>query len=101
MSMSALLDLLDISIKTNHPHETLGLIFNIDMILLSCTPGTPAAKLKDWRHTLKGTRLTRINGMEVTTKSQVIQHIDRTKPTNAIQFASLSQTPIHPETGTT
>ena len=101
MSMSSPLDLLDISIKTNHPHETLGLIFNTDMILLSCTTGTPAAKLKGWRHTLKGTRLARINGMKVTTKSQVIQHIDRTKPTNAIQFASLSQTPIHPETGTT
>ena len=46
ISMDAPFDLLDISISTNHPHKTLGLIFNKDMIILSCTPGTPAAKLK-------------------------------------------------------
>ena len=101
MSMHAPLDLLDVSISTNHPHETLGLIFNQHMILLSCTPGTPAAKLKGWRQSLKGTRLIRVNGHKVSTKSHVINHIDRSKATNTLQFASHFQTPIHPETGTT
>ena len=101
MSMHAPLDLLDVSISTNHPHETLGLVFNQHMILLSCTPGTPAAKLKGWRQTLKGTRLIRVNGKEVSTKAHVIKHIDRSTTTNTLQFASHFQTPIHPETGTT
>ena len=101
MSLDTPMDLLDITIPTNHKHESLGILFNRDMIVMSCAPGTPAAKIKGWRHTLKGTKLIQVNGKSVQSRNDVIRYIDRTQDTNIFQFASHFQTPVHPETGTT
>ena len=101
MSLDAPVDLVDISLLTKHPHETLGLVFNKDMMVLSCTPGTPSAKIKGWRHIIKGTPLVKINGKPVHSKHEVVKTIDCNQPTNMFQFVSVLQTPLHPETGTT
>ena len=101
MSLKEPLDVLDISIPTNHIHPTLGLNMDKELNVISCLPGTPAAKIKGWRHTIKGTALCAVNNKKVTNIDEVRQSIDRQISENVFQFRTTFQPSLHPETGTT
>ena len=101
MSLSEPCDILDIQLDTNHPHPTLGLKLTDKLKLLSCIPGTPAAKIKGWRKTLQHTTLYAVNNNTVDSMDDIIRHLDKTKPSALFQFKTTFQPSVHPETGVT
>ena len=101
MSPTEPLDLIDISINSNHSNPTMGFNLSKNLTVISCTPGTPAAKIKGWRHTIKNTVLHRIDNQQVTTLDDVKNAFKNCPKVVTLQFKTTSQPPLHPETGTT
>ena len=101
MSLHEPFDIIDITLKTNHSHATLGLHLRDDLTVLSCIPGTPAAKIKGWRQTIKNSTLHTVDGHKVMTLDDVKQHLASCSDTVILQFKTSSQPTLHPETGTT
>ena len=101
MSMTEPYDIIDINMKTNHKHPTLGLQLDKNLKVITCVSGTPAAKIKGWRTAIKDTTLHTINNNHITTLEDVHKYIDRTSSTNLFQFKTKFQPTLHPETGTT
>ena len=75
MSLHEPFDIMDITLKTNDSHATLGLHLRADLTVLSCIPGTPAAKIKGWRQTIKNATLHTVGGHKVLTLDEVQQHL--------------------------
>ena len=75
MSLHEPLDIIDINIMASNSHPTLGLNLDKNLAVISCIPGTPAAKIKGWRQTIKNTVLYTINGETVTTIHDVKQKL--------------------------
>ena len=94
-------DIIKINVPTHHTHETLGFIMNKNLKVVSCQVSTPAAKVKGWRQSIKGTVLYKVNNTLVENKTDVIQAIDWSKATTEFHFKSSFQTTVYPETGTT
>ena len=69
--------------------------------MITCLPGTPAAKIKGLRNTIKDTTLHKVNHNQISSLDAIQNHIDRTTPTTLFQFKTPFQPTLHPETGTT
>ena len=96
----------EINIKGSHP--SLGLICDDSsrihqLMLLHCQRGTPAARIKKWRSTLKQAIIHKVNDTVVITKSDLhkaiadLRHAHESKV--KITFITKSKVPIHPSTG--
>ena len=65
------MDIIDITMMVDKTHPTLGLNLDKKLKVLSYILGTSAAKIKGLRQTIKNTILYSINGIEVTTLTDV------------------------------
>ena len=98
-----------VTVKLSGVHPTLG--FQLDttkatdrLTLLNCTKGTPSAKLKRWRSTIRNGHLISINDESVTTMHHVEQIIatarQQMKPDLQFTFATEERVAIHTDSGT-
>ena len=101
MSLHEPLDIIEINIMSNKAHPTLGLNLDKNLTVISCIPGTPAAKIKGWRQTIKNTVLHSINGVTLSTLNEVKHELSLHLNMITLQFKTRFQPTLHPETGTT
>ena len=97
---------IDLKVKGNH--RTLGLIVDDDALidqvtLFHCQRGTPAARIKKWRSTLRHAKIIDINGQVIRSKDDIIDIISeaRTKKQQSVQitFRTTEPIPINPSSG--
>ena len=95
-------------VKLKGSHPSLGLVcddttyFN-QIVLLHCQKGTPAARIKKWRSTLRKSIVYKINDTIITSKNELHQAISTLRSNNTdsvtITFITKQKVPIHPSTG--
>ena len=97
---------IDLKVKGNH--RTLGLVVEDDELidqvtLFHCQRGTPAAKIKKWRSTLRNAKIIDIDGEIIKSKNDVINIIadarKKSKQNIKITFCTTEPIPINPSTG--
>ena len=93
-----------INLPNKGPHSMRGLVLREhqqQIHITDCLKGTQAAKIYDWRRTLRGTRLLQMNGTNVTSILQCKQIIDATPRSENITLTIASKFPlsINPESG--
>ena len=97
-----------IPVKVKGNHSTLGLQLdnrNVRgrLLLSHCDKGTPSARIKKWRSTLKGGNLIKINGDDVQTIAQVENKVAEARQMKIdelqLTFATEERIPIHTESG--
>ena len=90
-------------------HPLLGLQLddtnmNGRFILRHCEKGTPSAKIRKWRSTLRNSNLVRINDIPVSSKQDVQNMIEKARqsqrPELELTFATEEKVSMHPEHGT-
>ena len=101
MSLNEPCDIMDIVVNTNHSHPVLGFQLDKTLTVTTCIPGTPAAKVKGWRNTIRGSTLVAVNKHPVSNLKEIYKHLDKKIPTAILQFKTKLQPTLHPETGTT
>ena len=72
-------------------------------ILKSCMPGLPSAKIPNWRNDLRNSYITRVNGVPVKTKGEIIEQIEVCKLAKLkhveITFSTMEKQGLHPQHG--
>ena len=95
-----------VNIKGNH--KTLGLEIELDATmnrikLLTCTPGTPAAKIPRWRSTLKNGYITKYNDTHIKSIAHLSELIENSRlngdTSTTITFSTIERTAMHPQFG--
>ena len=72
-------------------------------ILKSCSPGTPSAKIPDWRTDLKNAYITQINDTPVKTRKDIMEVILACKLAKlqdvSVKFSTMDKQNLHPQHG--
>ena len=97
-----------VEIKIKGDHKYLGLIVDDDTLLhqlklIHCLKGTPAARIKKWRSTLRNAKLLKLDGKRMFTKSDMENIISKAREESKQSIEAIFQTntpvPINPANG--
>ena len=99
MSLNEPCDIMDIVVDTNHSHPVLGFQLDKTLTVTTCIPGTPAAKVKGWRNTIKGSTLVAVNKHPVHNLKEISENLDKKIPTALLQFKTTLQPTYIPRPG--
>jgi hypothetical protein len=92
LSYDPFIDIQDITMISRGNHNTRGLVlqnsnmWNDKINIITCKPGTPAAKIKNWRLRLKNSTLLKIDDVIVTKIADVTSYFQTVPPNKEVML---------------